>query len=61
MDFNKIQAEKEGPPTGPSFFAPTRNQASKEKVLTPIGNCRVVVNFMSHDAGEKVRGCWCEV
>lgn len=52
MDFNKVQVEKEGPSMGPSFFAPKRKQASKEKVLTPIGNCCVAVNLMSHDAGE---------
>ena len=37
------------------------NQASREERLTPIGNCCVAVNLVSHDTGEKVRGCRCEV
>lgn len=61
MDLSKVQVEKESPPMGPSFFVPKRKQASKEKFLTPIGNCRVVVNLMSHHAGEKIRGCRCKV
>lgn len=61
MDLNKIQVEKEGPPMGPSFFAPQRNQASRRKFLTPKGNCGVAVNLMSYHAGVKVRGYWCEV
>lgn len=61
-ELNKVQVEaQEGVPMGLPPFVPKMNQASKEKGLTPIGNCCMAVNFMSHDAGENVRGYWCEI
>lgn len=60
-ELNKVQVEKEGPPMGLSLFVPQMNQASREKSLTPISNRCVAVNFMSHDAGVKIRVFRCEV
>jgi hypothetical protein len=58
---NKLQIGKEGPSHRPIPFCTWKDQTSRENGLTPKCNCCVAVNFMSYDAGENIRGFWCEV
>ena len=62
------QREKQGPsgkrspPVGLFCRAPPQEtNFPGKKGLTPVRDCYVAVELMSHDAGEKVRGCRCEV
>ena len=58
---NKGQVEKEALPWVCPSSAPQRNQASRDKGLTPKSDCCEAIDLMSHDAREKIRGCWREV
>ena len=55
------QVEKQALPWVHLSSAPQRNPASREKGLTPKSDCCVAIDLMSHDAREKIRGCWCDV